>query len=64
MQVVKRGKLYDFHLDVVGDGPLRNELEKLSESLGLAEFVDFMGAQEENEVQRYLQGVIFSFYHV
>jgi glycosyltransferase involved in cell wall biosynthesis len=33
----------ELHLDVVGDGPCRNELESLAHRLGVADAVDFLG---------------------
>ena len=35
----------DYHLDIVGDGPLRYELEKLSERLNLQNHINFHGHQ-------------------
>ena len=35
----------DYHLDIVGDGPLRYELEKLSERLNLQNHITFHGNQ-------------------
>ncbi|MCS6550351.1 glycosyltransferase [Curtobacterium flaccumfaciens pv. flaccumfaciens] len=37
------------HLDIVGDGPLREDLEELAESLGLANHITFHGALPHNE---------------
>lgn len=34
----------EFHLDIVGDGPCRNELEQLCDQLGLHDMVTFHGA--------------------
>ena len=35
----------DYHLDIVGDGPLRNELEKLTQKLDLQNHITFHGHQ-------------------
>jgi colanic acid/amylovoran biosynthesis glycosyltransferase len=42
------------HLDLVGEGPLRSELEQLAHSLGLAERVHFHGGLPEHEVSAML----------
>ncbi len=38
---------YKAHLILAGDGPLRADLEKLTEELGLISFVHFLGARED-----------------
>jgi glycosyltransferase involved in cell wall biosynthesis len=43
-------------LSVVGDGPMRGELESLAESLGVREAVTFHGSVPHDEVLRILQG--------
>jgi colanic acid/amylovoran biosynthesis glycosyltransferase len=40
---------------IAGDGPLRDQLEKLSIELNLAEYVEFMGAVNDEEVKTLLQ---------
>jgi len=41
-------------LDILGDGPLRVELEQLSISLGVKEFIHFKGAEAHEEIPRLL----------
>lgn len=41
-------------VDVVGDGPIRQDLESLAARLGLADRVDFVGARTEDEVRTIL----------
>ena len=43
-------------LVLVGDGPLRGELERLALSLGLADTVQFLGLRGRDEVARLLHG--------
>jgi glycosyltransferase involved in cell wall biosynthesis len=42
-------------LRLVGDGPLRKELERMAEDLGIAGRVDFLGAQPEDRVSEELE---------
>lgn len=42
-----------FELKIVGDGPLRNDLEALGRELGVSEFVRFEGAKLQSEVMQY-----------
>jgi glycosyltransferase involved in cell wall biosynthesis len=42
------------HLTVIGDGPLRGDLERRAEGLGLGERVAFLGQQPSDEVMRHL----------
>jgi L-malate glycosyltransferase len=44
----------DFHLDIVGDGEIRKELEKQKSELGLDEFVTFHGRKLKSEVAEYM----------
>jgi glycosyltransferase involved in cell wall biosynthesis len=44
-----------FHLDVVGDGPLRSELEGLAVRLGVDDLIAFHGAKAKAEVAKALQ---------
>jgi colanic acid/amylovoran biosynthesis glycosyltransferase len=37
---------------IVGDGPLRSELEELTEKLGISSYVEFLGWQEQADVAR------------
>jgi glycosyltransferase involved in cell wall biosynthesis len=48
-------ELQDTRLVVVGDGPLRAELEHLAHSCGISERVVFLGDVPHNEVQLYLK---------
>jgi colanic acid/amylovoran biosynthesis glycosyltransferase len=40
----------DFHLDIVGEGPLRTSLENAASQLGISHFVTFHGARQRSEV--------------
>lgn len=40
---------FEWHLDIVGDGPMRTELETLSQSLGLSSRVIFHGFREDTD---------------
>lgn len=40
---------FKWHLDIVGDGPMRTELESLSHSLGLSPRVTFHGFREDTD---------------
>jgi glycosyltransferase involved in cell wall biosynthesis len=42
------------HVRLVGDGPLRPELERLARTLGISSRVDFMGSRDETEVRALL----------
>jgi L-malate glycosyltransferase len=44
-----------FHLDVIGDGPLRSELEALAVRLGVDDLITFHGAKAKTEVAKALQ---------
>jgi glycosyltransferase involved in cell wall biosynthesis len=50
-EVVKKHK--NVRLTVVGEGPMRNELEKLTKKLHLTKFVHFEGAVPNNKIQEY-----------
>lgn len=45
-QALKLLQRIDYHLKIVGGGPLRHELEELAMSLGLSNKVSFLGVQE------------------
>lgn len=45
----------EIDLWLVGDGPLRGELERLARELGLGERVRFLGARDRESVRRYLR---------
>ncbi len=52
----------EFHLDLVGDGPLRQELEENCRQYGLESYVDFVGFQPPEKVRGYMeQADIFLF---
>ena len=44
----------DFHLDIVGDGEIKGELEKQKSELGLDKFVTFHGRKAKSEVAEYM----------
>ena len=48
-------KRRDFVLDIVGDGPNRQEYEDLTEKLGLGEMVRFHGLKSKPEVAEYMR---------
>lgn len=43
-------KKHNAHLYLVGDGPLRSNLEKLAGKLGIEEYVHFLGAQSHDKM--------------
>lgn len=45
-----------FHLDVIGDGPMRVELEGQARTLGLSDLVTFHGARTHPEIRGILEG--------
>jgi glycosyltransferase involved in cell wall biosynthesis len=47
-------QLMDVHLDILGDGPERNEFEVLSRSLNLSQHVTFHGWVPHGQVKNYL----------
>lgn len=44
-----------FHLDMLGDGEMRQEMEELCRSLGLEEQVRFLGFQPPEQVRRHME---------
>lgn len=44
-----------FHLDMIGDGEMRQELEELCRSYGLEEQVRFLGFQPPEQVRRHME---------
>jgi len=50
-----REKRSDFVLDIVGDGPNRNEYEELTRKLGLQDFVRFHGLKTKQEVAEFMR---------
>jgi glycosyltransferase involved in cell wall biosynthesis len=49
IQAMAEPQMQDFRLQVVGDGPLRGELETLAKSLGVDTRVDFFGQVSKDE---------------
>ena len=47
-------KNYDWTLDVLGEGPHREELEELSHNLGISERVTFHGNKDSHEVELFM----------
>ncbi|MFV0416528.1 MAG: glycosyltransferase family 4 protein [Chthoniobacterales bacterium] len=47
-------KTQNIHLDIIGDGPLREQAEALTQKLGLAERIHFHGWQSAEAVQKFL----------
>lgn len=47
-------KFADVNLVIIGEGPLRQELENLTNSLGLDQRVNFMGVQPHSEVMNWM----------
>jgi len=48
-------KKHDFILDIVGDGPDRNEYEKMSDDLGVSDIVRFHGLKPKEEVAQFMR---------
>ena len=44
----------DYRLVLVGDGPLRAEMEKLASQLGIRDSVDFLGVQDRQAIAEHL----------
>jgi colanic acid/amylovoran biosynthesis glycosyltransferase len=51
-----RGQFPNLRYDVIGEGPLRAELEAVIESLGLTDVVTLHGAMPESAVRRMMHG--------
>jgi colanic acid/amylovoran biosynthesis glycosyltransferase len=51
----KRGALNGFHYDIVGDGPEREALVKLTDKLELGKHVSFHGAQSHQQIAEWMQ---------
>lgn len=45
----------DWHLDIVGDGPARQEYESMTEDLGLVDRVTFHGLKTKEEVGKFMR---------
>ncbi|WFU07227.1 glycosyltransferase (plasmid) [Rhizobium sp. CB3171] len=45
---------FDWHYTIIGDGPLRKELEYLARELGLLRQVTFLGSRAHHEVKQWL----------
>ncbi len=52
-----RNRPYGIDLSIAGDGPLRNELKSLADSLGVGQFVTFEGALPHGDVAAWMQGL-------
>ena len=52
-------KRQDFVLDIVGDGPNREEYEKLSKELGLGEIVEFHGLKTKLKIAEFMRNSDF-----
>jgi phosphatidyl-myo-inositol dimannoside synthase len=50
-----RAKVPDAELVVIGDGPLRGELERLAEGVGVADAVRFLGTVSDEQRDRWLR---------
>lgn len=50
-----REKGIGFHMDIIGDGELRPETERLAESYGLKDRVSFLGYQSPEAVRDYME---------
>ena len=50
-----RGVRTDWHLDIVGDGPERENLQAQSRALGLEAFITFHGAKSQEDVARFMR---------
>ncbi|MBE5843547.1 MAG: glycosyltransferase family 4 protein [Butyrivibrio sp.] len=50
-----RNRGIDFHMDIVGDGPLRSELEATVKEKGLADKITFHGSMEPDKVRRVME---------
>lgn len=48
--------MQDIHLRIVGDGELRDDLERRASSLGIADAVEFVGTIPHSRVQEYYRG--------
>ena len=44
---------FDWQLTMIGDGPTRADLERLTDELGIADHVDFTGAVGQDEIGKY-----------
>lgn len=44
-----------FHIDIIGDGELKPEMEKLAEAYGLGDEVSFLGYQAPETVRRHME---------
>ena len=56
LDILLRKGIKNFKMHFIGDGPSMEEMKKLSESLGLREFVVFEGRKTQKEVYRQLCG--------
>lgn len=52
-----QSRTYRIELSIAGDGPLREELMTLADSLGVAQFVNFEGALAHGDVATWMRGL-------
>jgi len=45
----------DFHCRIIGDGPLKSELNQLAEQLGISRYISFLGSKKTEEIPGYLK---------
>lgn len=48
-------KNLDFHMDIIGDGELKKDMEELQQRYGLTEKVSLLGYQAPEDVRRYME---------
>ena len=44
-----------FHISIVGDGEMKNELESMREAYGLSEYITFLGSVSVEKVREYME---------
>lgn len=49
----------DWHLDLIGDGPPRNEYEEMAVKLGIYKYVTFHGMKKKPEIAEFMRNVDF-----
>ena len=54
LEILKKKGLYNYHLDIIGDGESRGQLEMLIKSLGLNDFVTLLGHRDREYVYSHL----------
>jgi glycosyltransferase involved in cell wall biosynthesis len=48
-------RIKNYRLTIIGDGPQRRKLEKLAQTLGIQEYIDFIGSQPQTVVSEWMQ---------